>query len=704
MHKPLYLATAMVLVLLMSQNASAQKNPNKITLLADEMVYNEDFSTAINMYNSVIQKKSKDYTLRFKLGYCYLNTANKRDSSTICFLKADSLMNKRQRKKAPGIENQFYLGRSYRVTENFDTALGTLSPLKNKAKKNEDFQIAVDNEIKLCKMADSMAANPIAVKITTMGEAINTEYTEHSPILTIDESEMLFTSRRPLKEGEQPMSDGQYKENIYRSISGYQGVWTQAEPISDSINAKDNVATGAINYDASEIIIYKDEDEGSLFSTTFDGKNWGTPKKLNNNINTQYRETGACMSLDGNKLYFVSDRPGGYGGYDVYVSQRESNGDWGEAVNMGSTINTSKDEEGPYIMPDYSRIYFSSKGHEGVGGYDIFYADSDHNGGWTEPQNIGWPINTFENDVFMYIVPSGERLYFASDRPDSKGKADIYQMELPESMHTDRSVVVAYVKVCQPYRIDLPQSKIEITDNETNLVASAIPNSTTGKFVFVCKKGNEYNIKATVDNQTVYDEKYKCPENAAGKYELEKRIQLDPQYVCPEDQQEDLIASKDTSAIEFVCEIEDINFGFAKAQLNENTKLDSLVKYLKNYPEAVVKVIGYADSKGKALYNINLTKQRAQAVYNELVNKGVKNNQIKIAGYGEENPISYNITNNQYNEESMKYNRRIEFRMEKQGAKKIVIKPIRNIPAEYQNPDYNKDYVKKQNVNPETTK
>lgn len=688
------LFSVLLLSLTAVQTVEAQEDLN--VSMAEEMVGNEDFSAAVEMYKKLITFDPLDPELYFSLGFCYLNTPEMKELAPDCFRNALELYKPKQRKGTQGIEAEFYLGRSLRVNNQLPEALDLFNKLTKRV-SNKKFLEIVHKEIDMCNLAMTLQdeADTVSLPVNNLGRVVNSPYTDHSPLITADESTLFFTSRRPCKNGAMQF-DGQFDENIYVSYRNEDNTWTVPMSVSDSINTKEHEATAAISYDGRELYIYRDVDDGSIWASFFDDSEWSAPKQLNSNINTKYRETGASVSADGSKLYIASDRPDGYGGLDIYVSERLTNGEWGEAKNLGPAVNTAEDEEGPYIMPDNSRLYFSSKGHEGIGGYDIFYCDATEFGTWSRAVNVGFPVNTAQDDVFLFFTPSGERAYFASVREDAVGRSDIYVMGLPQEMETQFTVMTGRVTVCSGY---LPESKVTIIDNNTGIVSTAIPNLRTGKFIFIVTRSHSYNITVTSSEKDIFNEDLFVPADAEGMMDY-KSIKLDPSVECDLPPEEFPVAVEQKPFVDqegvvydMQATVSDIRFPFAKAPyIKKNDELDSLAAYLKKFPEAVVEIGAYADSKGPANYNRFLSLQRAKAVYYYLYKKGVRPNQMVTVGYGEENPVAFNVIDGKLNEQSMDYNRRVEFRMIKQGKKSLLIKPLTDIPEKFQNPAYSKKY------------
>lgn len=675
----------------------------KRDIYIDELVYSEDFRQAIVLYKQIVLFDPQNPLYLYNLGFCYLNTRMSKDSSIIYLKNSIKYYSKQKHKKVMNIEEvYFYLGRAYRINNYYDSATAVLTKLKLNT-TNRKFKKIIDNELTLINTASELYKQPVNFNVENIGNQVNTPFTEHTPILSIDENKLIFTSRRAnngkiLLYDEQ--YDEQYDEDIYISEKDDKGLWTTPVAISKNINTAEHEASIGLSYDGLQLFIYKEEDEGSIYFSKFDGEDWTKPVKLNENINTRFRETHASLSLDGNFLYFTSARPGGIGGQDIYMSQKNSDGQWGQAVNLGNSINTTSDEEGPYIHPDGKTLYFSSKGHKGMGGHDIFKSVRDQNGLWLKPTNIGYPINTVEDDIFYFPTADGTRAYYSSIRENSIGRSDIYVISLPQEKPTELVVMTGILTHCSETR---PQAQITITDIETKEYLVATPDK-KGKFIFVTQRNHNYNIIIETETKIILDEKITITDELPF-INLYKIIRLDPEVNC--DKQLDTLAQEELNTLlidslgnvydQFI-EIENILFDFGKAnQVKENESLDKLTKYLIDNKEAIVEIGAFADAKGEANYNYNLSIRRGETLKKYMTDKGLNAKQLIVSGYGEENPIAYNKNlDGTWNTEGQKYNRRAEFKVIQQGKTTLLIWQLK-VPEELKNPNYKPNYNKKKN-------
>jgi len=676
--------------------------------IAEELIYNQDFNSAIVFYKKLIAMEPKNPDYYSRLGFCYLNTTGKRDSAIAPYKKSIEIYNNLTRRKKRSTmtsyaELNFYLARSYRVNLLFDSALFVLTDLRKDTKNRKVLQL-IDSEIRLCNDGKLFISTPVDIEIVNLGNLINTQYTEHTPVFSPDETELIFTSRKKLNASSQIDYDNEFDENIYIAKKDSLGNWLAPEPI-DNINTSDHEATISMSHDQSKLFIYKEEDEGSIFYSIFLNNKWQTPIKMSAVINTKHRETHASLSYDGTTLFFTSDRPGGYGGLDIYITKKMPDGTWGDAVNLGPGINTDKDEEAPYILPDGKTLYFSSKGHGGIGGFDIFKTSINNFGTWTMPENLGYPINSVEDDVFFFPTVDQQGAYFASKKGnDNFGRSDIYLMKLPEVNNSPIVIMTGKLSICDG---DLPYADIQIYDNTSGNFYVATAKD--GKFVFITEKNHNYTVTVETGGVEVFSESFDIDPNSP-RLMMYKVIKLDPDVQCDNIvtlTDDDLIDPKrigpNGDIFDSYVEIDNILFPLnGVGQIMPNATLDTLVSFLKRNPDAIIEVGGYCDASGRATYNSILAQRRADAVKNYIVNHGVLDSQVVAIGYGEENPVAINKNDNgTWNPDGQKLNRRVEFRLKQQGDETLLIWGMK-IPDDIKNSTYKYNYQKAQTNDVET--
>ena len=701
--------------------ATAQNENIDSLDLAEAYLETENFSNAIRFYQRFLMQMPDDPELNFKMGFSLLNTSDGKEESIEFFEKAKKLFRKQDGKKSVRyIECSFYLGRAYRSAYRFNDALEEFEKLQKKVKARKIKQ-EVELEVQLCYNGIELMKNKLDIDLNSLGDRVNSKFTDHSPVISADESVLIFTSRRKNNSGGEGDMDGQYDEDIFISFKTDTG-WSTPKGISEKINSPDHEASIGLSVDGQQLFIYKPDANGSIYSSDLEGFSWGEPKKLGSNINTRHRETHASLSADGQFLYFTSDRPGGLGGTDIYVCQMQEDGTWGKAKNLGDAVNTKLDEEGPYIHPDGKSLYFSSEGHVNMGGFDIFKAEKNQFGTFSKAKNIGFPINTVQDDVFYLPTPDGKRAYYASKKKGGMGHNDIYLVENRSAKGSGITVMVGYVYTeCTK---EFPRADITVVNDFTGKEWYYVPNSNTGKFVFVVEKGENYSLTARVGDEIVFTDEIKVSENALYQQEY-KSIRLDPATRCNEEvisvdtteqvvilidsagntisqERIEITQDGDTIIYDILVTVENILFSTNNDNFKGNKSTDKIAEYLNSNPKAIIEIGGYADAVGNAMNNNFLSFKRAHAVRKILMKKGVKYEQLTVKAYGEENPIAFNKTNGKFNYKTLRYNRRVEFRVLKQGTTTLKIKPISVLPKGYLNPNYKKDYVKMKRDDVET--
>lgn len=381
--------------------------------------------------------------VNFKAGEALLKTVNKGRAAKY-FLRV--LDNDPDYK----FNTMFLIGLSYQYGLEFDKALVYFMAYRrklfekggNKAVGSEEM-IEVNRKIYECENAKEFTANPKDYQIINIGPSINTEWEEYAPVLNADETQLVFTARKIHDNTNKNLGDDNKPyEDIYiaEKINGH---WTKAKNIGSVINTSFNDSNLALSADGSQLFIYKDANNGDIYVSELrkDGT-WTNPSPLGSNINSSFSENSVSLSPDGFTLFFSSDRPGGEGderNLDIYYSMKYANGQWGKAVNLGNTINTGADDNAPFLDYDGKTLYFSSKGREGMGGFDIYKSVYDSaTEKWGAPKNLGYPINTPGDDIHFVSTKDGKRGYYASAKASGYGRADIYMVTIDETVSKER--------------------------------------------------------------------------------------------------------------------------------------------------------------------------------------------------------------------------------------------------------------------------
>ncbi len=521
----------------------AQKDPQAYRAFFEEgnkLFLEKNYTDALNNFLSAFHLDSSNANIRYKLGMAYLYSPNQKNKAINYLEKASKNTTEHYseyeaRETHAPLMVHFYLGIAYQLNYEFEKAIAKFqycSDIFKDKKLPSDIKLHMDQ----CNTGIQLMKNKIDVKIENLGPNFNTSYPEYCPVINADESTLIFTSRRPGGLTDDKAPDGQYFEDIYISYKAADGNWSKPKLISRFINTEENDAAIGLSADGHQLFVFSPENGGDILYSNFDGGGWSVPLPVGSDINSKYWETHACISADNQTLYFVSDRPGGYGGRDIYKCVKLPNGNWSLATNLGPTINTPYDEDGPFIHPDGVTLFYSSNGPASMGGFDIFYSTKTETSGkknngvkWSRPANLGYPINTTGDDIYYVLSTDGTRAYFSSEREGSIGEKDLFKMTLSSTVVNPTALMIGFLT------FDGSASKIprdvHITarDGETDeLIQDIRPNPKTGKYLMVLSPGTSgktYNIKLEAEGYFPVSEQLKI-EPGSSYQELKREIRL----------------------------------------------------------------------------------------------------------------------------------------------------------------------------------
>jgi hypothetical protein len=413
------IALVMIPLSLSGQTPAEMK---KIFEKAESYYVFEEYELANQLY---LLLDTTNQNIEYKIGNCYLNIPGEKEKS-IPFLENavknasyDSKTASFKEKKAP-LDAYFSLSRAYLINNQFDKATATLQTFDKLVKeaapkggmKNLDY---IEQQMQACKNATMFKDNPVTYSRKSLGSDFNQGSINDDPAVSFDGNSIVYTERRGIANA------------IFWSHKE-KGEWLPPVEITAALNAGEDCSSCSLNSDGTKLFLYKtDNYDGAIYSSDFVNGAWTPIKKLNKNINTKFYESHASISADGKKLYFTSNREGGLGNLDIYVSELTNLGDWGPAINLGSDINTPFNEDTPFITQNDSVLYFSSEGHNSMGGFDNFKSQKT-DGGWKTPENLGYPINTTDDDKFFQPVNNGQYAYYSMIK-DYKEK-EIYYLGL----------------------------------------------------------------------------------------------------------------------------------------------------------------------------------------------------------------------------------------------------------------------------------
>lgn len=501
MHRYAILLVLFITIIL--ANPSYAGNPKRKDIKkAERLIENQNFDEATVILRKALKENPKHVELNFMMGVCYYHN-NCCSPKTMEYLEK-ALESAKKRKII--VEIKHYLGKAYHANKKFDKAIKTYKSLLVEIHhKNYKLKREVKRLIETSQYARHMVENPVNIRITSLGKKINSEYTEHSPSVSADEKLLVFTSRRGT-EGEKKDVDGQYFEDIYMAKNDGKS-WAASQKIKE-LSSMGHDASVSISPDGRTMLLYRANINsrtavaGDIYMSKRTGDKWSKPEKLKGGINTPYKESHASFSKDGNTIYFTSNRPGGKGGMDIYMSTKDKEGKWQRARNLGDIINTEYDEIGPYIHPDGKTIYFSSKGHKTIGGFDIFLSELSE-GNWSPPENMGYPVNSLLDDIYYTPTVDGKRAYFASARKGGQGKMDIYHMDIHD--YAAKKIFVIRGKIGEPSKDESYDDYRIIVNTKDGKEGLYSPDPLTGEYLYIISADKEYEIEfARKGYQTMY--------------------------------------------------------------------------------------------------------------------------------------------------------------------------------------------------------
>lgn len=443
------------------------------------------WSDASKIYRKLVDVDTAFAEVAFELGTCLSNMPGHREKAVPYFERAA---------RQGDAEGTYALALMRHRQQRFDEEIALLTSYKQlngRVVENAE----VDRRIAIAHTAKDLTASPQEMDIRNMGALINSKDHDYCPLVTADGNTMYFTSRREGSLGNMRDPSGQYFEDIY-SAKRVDGVWSNATNVGTPLNTVVQDATVGLNPDGSSMIIYRTAQNltsGDLYECNKHLGQWQPPVKMTDRINGEFHEPSATISPDGTDIYFTSDRPGGMGGRDIYRIRRLPNDQWSLPLNLGPTINTPYDEDAPFMHSDGTTLFFSSNGHNTMGGYDIFKStlvDYDMNG-WTVPDNLGAPLNTVNDDIYFCLSEDGQTGFFSSERAGGLGGQDIYQIDFATSQ-IDYLVVRGVVTDANEEPI---KARITLTDLEGDeLIGVYTANENTGRYLMVVQPRQRYTM------------------------------------------------------------------------------------------------------------------------------------------------------------------------------------------------------------------
>ncbi len=493
--------------------------------------------------------------------------------------------------------------------------------------------------------------NPVDYDPVNLGSNVNTKYDDYWPSLTADE-QTLVTTVLILAGSRNYYSEG-YQEDLYESHKNKAGEWMPIKNMGRTINSLNNEGAQCISVDGNMCIFTgcnRRDGYGScdLYLSYKEGDKWGKPENLGHEVNSGNWESNPSLSADGKWLYYSSSDKSGHGKNDIWRVEIKPGLKFGTPENLGQIVNSDGADGSPFIHPDGNTLFFASDGHTGLGNFDLFVTKLQEDGTWSVPKNLGYPINTHGEERSLIVNAGGDLAMIASEREDSHGGIDIYEFDLQESIQPDP---VTYVKgnVYDAETKESLEAKCRLLDPVSGeLIAVQTSNRVDGKYLVVLPIGKEYAFNVDKTGYLFYSENFSLKEweESDGAYVMD--IPLQP------------IKEGQTAVLN------NIFFDYDKYELKDESyaELQKLVEFMNKNPDISIELSGHTDDRGSAEYNQTLSDQRAKAVYDYLINKGISSERLTYKGYGFDKPVADNAT-----EAGRAKNRRTEFKIIKVNAK-----------------------------------
>ncbi|HEX8426058.1 OmpA family protein [Hymenobacter sp.] len=644
---------AFALAAAVAQPALAQSTRKQLKT-ANKFFEQENYRASIPFYEQVLAKEPNNPLALFRAGISYMSFDKEKASDYI--YKAQKLKPKVSK------DVEYWLGRVDHLNYNFDEAIAHFQAYNVTLKPKDTRKAELAQLIQHSKNAKVQFNSPKDIFVKNLGPTVNTPYAEHSPVISADDKLLLFTSRGENvtgagntgdKKGGNLATDGEYYEDIFETKRIDDENWDKPRSLSGVLNGKGHDASTQLFDNDTKLLMYRQDENGDIFYSEKSGGDWTAPKKLNQNVNSKAFESDAYITPDGLTIYFSTGKYSEDGSLDIYFATRQAGGDWGPAKTMGTAINTKYDDDSPYLSRDGKTLYFSSRGHNTMGGYDIFKSEYDSIAKrWGRPENMGYPVNTPDDDTYYRLSPDGSYAYLSSYRIGGYGEKDIYTINYIKNA-TIRGKVFSQRDSTVIPGVELVFSGTQA--DKTALSYRDVTKPITGDYQVSVLSGRSYQVAVTKDGTNIITEEFAVPISTNDSTVVEKNF-----YVPYVDT---------TSQVAF----KNIYFDTDKYKLRPEsiTELQSISSILKANPGVNISIEGHCDSRNTDEYNIVLGQNRADAAYNYLKKAGIGETRMVTVSYGERRPAAANDS-----PENMQLNRRVEFRpIVKEGEAAPVLTP-----------------------------
>ena len=655
------LIAVIFLLLTASFQGSGQKIvPSPADLYADvlEYMYAGDYTEALPVLLALQEKGFSTANISYKIGECYLNIQGQK-TKAIPYLKeaaqkisknhSDSLL---EQEYAP-VKALLYLGIAYRLNNDFNKATDCFNDfLQTVDDVDKDNRALAEYHIERCKYARELMASPAKFTVDTLPDILNSQVSNFNPLVTSDEKVLYY------------MNQLKFYDAVMHAVKT-DTLWQVPENLTPEIKSDgDHYLTG-MSADGTRLYLtsYDPYNSGEIYTASFEDGHWSELRRLNGHINTRFNETHASPSPDGRYLYFTSDRQGGFGGLDIYRTLLSPAGDWGPPENLGPLVNSPYNEESPFVSSDSRKLFFSSQGHYNMGGYDIFASSLDGDGNWLPPVNIGYPLNTTDDDLFFFPLGTGNIAYQSHYSPSLAGQ-DILRYEISSFGNPARFAIIGKVNLQAEAGYDPRNISVTFTNNNANDTLAVKSLQPDGSFRQKLP-GGAYRLDFSNETGSLLSKDLVIPD-----YFPHNELLL----------QADITVHTRATADSFL--LKDIRFAFDRSKLDEKYQLflDEILQMMVKYPGLILQINGYADSRGRESYNMKLSLLRARAVEDYLKPRVTAKERISVNAFGEKTPVAINFNDDGTdNAEGRSFNRRVELVLTN-APPELIIKKYTDVP------------------------
>ena len=656
LSRRLLLASCAVALTAAMANPAAAQSTRKDLKTGNKFFEQDNYRAAIPYYEKVLAKDPNNAKALFNAGISYMSFDKE---------KASDYIYKAQKIK-PKVDKsvEYWLGRVDHLNYNFDEAVAHFQAYNATLKKNDQRKEELAQLIQHSKNAKVQFNSPKDIFVKNLGPTINTQYSEHSPVISSDDKLLIFTSRGEAVTGasgkvsdsknKSVAADGEYYEDIFESTRIDDENWQKPRSLSGVLNGKGHDASTQLFDNDTKLLMYRNDNNGDIFVSDKSGGDWGIPKPLDGNINSKAYEGDAFITPDGLTLIFATGKYAEDGTLDLYQSTRVVGGDFGPAKSLGANINTKYDDDSPFMSKDGKTLYFSSRGHNTMGGYDIFKSEYDEAGRkWGPAQNMGYPINTPDDDSYYRLSPDGSYAYLSSYRIGGYGEKDIYTINYIKNAN-----IIGKVFSKRDSTTVIPGVELVFSGAQADKTALSFRDITKpdGAYQVAVLSGRTYQVAVSKDGKNIETQEFAVPVSTNDSTSITKNFYVD--YI-------------DTTSTGLA--FKNIYFDTDKYKLRPEsiTELNNTSQVLMANTGINISIEGHCDSRNTDEYNMVLGQNRAEAAYNYLKKQGIAETRMTTVSYGERRPAAPNDS-----PENMQLNRRDEFKVVlKEGETMPVVAP-----------------------------